>query len=384
MAESLKVTVAMDSYKGSLSAYAAGEAVKAGILRACPQAEVFNVPISDGGEGLIASLKDSLIPQGYAEAQQSVMGAYQEATEAVFLKNHDRALVEMASVCGLYKYERSNLNVFNTTTYGLGELILHILSQGIHKITLGLGGSATNDGGAGMAQALGAQFYDKSGVLMKAPLLSGDLIKIGRIELKNLHTDLALLELNCCCDVQNPMIGPQGASYIFAQQKGAVATDLELLDLGMQNYVKALKAAFLEDYSEVSGSGAAGAIGGGLMYFCKAHLRSGIDNVLDLLGFDNFVKQSDLLIVGEGRTDRQTLNGKAPVGAALRAQKYGIPAIAISGGIEGGISEFASCNIHALFSICNAPLALEAALRMASELLEEQAYNVMKALTLLN
>ena len=379
----LVVTIAMDSFKGSLSAKKAGEAICSGIKKACPETITFNVPISDGGEGLLTSLEDLLKDKGFERRTAEFTGAYGEKNKASFLCSQDAAILEMAEVCGLYKYDKNKLNVLNTTTYGLGELIAYLLDRGIYKITMGLGGSATCDGGVGLAQALGAKFYDCNNNLIKVPILSRDLPSIAYINIDELNPKLKNLQLSCCCDVKNPMTGKNGATYVFARQKGADEHGLAFLEQGMKNYVNVLNEIFKEDLSLKDGAGAAGALGGGLLYFLKAKMRLGIENVLDSLDFDSYIKKSDFLIVGEGKTDAQTANGKAPSGAALRAQKYGVPAIAISGGFDKSANELSNYNIKALFSICHYPMSLDEAMKNAYDLLEESAFNAMKAIVLL-
>lgn len=374
-----KVLVAMDSFKGSCSAFEAGEAVKRGILNAKADAEVINLPISDGGEGLIEALEKTLINDNFKKIKLSVTGAYGEQTECHFMCNGKSAVIEMAECCGIYKYDKNNLDARNTTTYGLGETAAYALDKGIRFFKIGLGGSATNDGGAGFAQALGARFFDKDNKLIEAPIKSRDLIRIASIDISELNQNIISSDFIGTCDVTNPLLGPNGATYIFGRQKGASDEVLKELEEGMENYAKVLINAFNKDCTSFAGAGAAGGMGAALTFFCNAKLQSGIDTVLDLLKIEDKLKGCDIVIVGEGRMDGQSVNGKAPVGVAKRAALHHVPAIALCGSYTDDAKVLYNCNIKAMFSICNGPMTLGDSMQNASKLIETSAENAARA-----
>lgn len=374
----LKVVVAMDSFKGSCSAFEAGEAIKRGILKVKDNATVLNLPISDGGEGLIEALERPLCEENFVKREAHVTGAYGEKTTCCFMQNKHSAVLEMAQCCGIYKYDRNTLDVRNTTTYGLGECVALALADGIRFFKIGLGGSATNDGGAGFAQALGCKFFDKQGKLIPAPIKSKDLIKIGSVDMSEFNKEVLTSDFVGTCDVTNPLLGELGATYIFGKQKGASINVLKELEEGMSNYAKVLSNYFATDCVNTPGAGAAGGMGAALKFFCNAKLQSGIDTVLDLLKFDDNLKDSDLIIVGEGRMDGQSINGKAPVGVAMRAAKYHIPTIALCGSYTDDANALYNCNIKAMFSICDGPMSLEHSIGHALKLIEKTAENIVR------
>ena len=374
----LKVLVAMDSFKGSCSAFEAGEACRKGILNVKEDACVVNIPISDGGEGLIQALENPLKEDNFKKIEINVIGAYGESTECNFMCNTHSAVIEMAECCGIYKYDRENLDARNTTTYGLGQTVAYALKQGIHFFKIGLGGSATNDGGAGFAQALGAKFYDKDKKLIEAPIKSCDLIRIASIDMSEFNQNVLTSDFIGTCDVTNPLLGPNGATYIFGKQKGASGEVLDKLEAGMRNYAQILKNYYKKDCSNVPGSGAAGGMGAALIFFCNAKLRPGIDTVLDLLKFDEKLLDCDLVIVGEGRMDGQSINGKAPVGVAKRAALHHVPTIAICGSYTDDAKSLYNCNIKAMFSICNGPMTLNDSIANAKALIETSVENAIR------
>lgn len=374
----LKIVVAMDSFKGSCSAFDAGEAVKRGILRVKKDAEVVNLPISDGGEGLIDALEQPLLGEHFVKKTMQVTGAYGEKTTCCFMQNEHSAVLEMAQCCGIYKYDRNKLDVRETTTYGLGECVAKALSEGIRFFKIGLGGSATNDGGAGFAQALGAKFFDKEGQLIPSPIKSKDLSKIGSVDMSAFNKEVLSSDFVGTCDVTNPLLGKLGATFVFGKQKGASPEVLKELEDGMSNYAKILSDYFGSDCINISGAGAAGGMGAALLFFCNAKLQSGIETVLDLLKFDDKLQGCDLVFVGEGRMDGQSINGKAPVGVSLRAAKHGIPAIAICGSYTDDASALYDCNIQAMFSICDGPMLLEQSISNAQRLIEKTVENALR------
>lgn len=378
-AKKLKVLVAMDSFKGSCSAFEAGEAVKKGILNIRDDAEIINLPISDGGEGLIEALEKPLSCDNFTKIKLLVTGAYGEKTECSFMCNSHSAVIEMAECCGIYKYDKNNLDARNTTTYGLGEIVVYALNKGIRFFKIGLGGSATNDGGAGFAQALGAKFFDKDHKLIEAPIKSRDLIRIDSIDMTEFNQNIIFSDFIGTCDVTNPLLGANGATYIFGKQKGASEDVLKELEEGMSNYAKVLVNVFNKDCSKFEGAGAAGGMGAALTFFCNAKLQSGIETVLDLLKIEDKLQGCDLVIVGEGRMDGQSINGKAPVGVAKRVALHHIPTIALCGSYTDDAKALYNCNIKAMFSICNGPMSLGESMQNAAKLIEKSAENAVRA-----
>ncbi len=374
----LKVVAALDSFKGSVSSFEAGQAVARGIRAAFPEAEVINLPVSDGGEGLIETLAPALTKEGFRKTAVKVTGAYGEKTSCTLLLSKDAAVIETAQCCGLYKYPKDKLNPFYATSRGVGEAVLKAIKKGAKKITLGLGGSAVNDGGAGLAQALGAGFYRKDGSLMADPVTGDDLNDIGSVDLTKLRKNLRGCQILCTCDVSNPLLGENGATYIFGPQKGAKAWQLNLLEEGMANYARVINAALGQDYAEEPGAGAAGGLGFALKALAGATLKSGIDTVLDLLGFDQSLEGCSLVITGEGRLDGQSLSGKAPLGVAERAARYNVPAIALGGQYTKDAAALYEHNIKAVFSVCPGPMSLEESMENAAALIESVAQNAVR------
>jgi len=330
--------IAPNAFKGSLRAIECARAMAAGVQDVAPEIRCILRPLSDGGDGLVEVLADAL---GAELVRTEVSGPLPhqrvEATWAI-RRAGGTAIIEMASAAGLMLVPEGQRDPRVTTTYGVGELIHEALTQGASSIIIGIGGSATNDGGAGMAEALGVRFLDMNG--QELPRGGIYLRNLARVDLSALDRRLAQTEITVACDVQNPLAGEQGASRVFAQQKGASPGDVRLLDEALLHYGRLIGEACGMDVLDVPGAGAAGGLGAGLLAFCHAEMKRGIDIVLDVTGFDEDLARADLVITGEGKIDAQTRLGKAPAGVLRRARRVGKPVAALAGIIEGERSDF--------------------------------------------
>lgn len=354
----MKVVVAIDSLKGSLSSIEAGMAIKKGILKAC-EAEVIVKPLADGGEGTVDAL---LFGMGGNKIQIEVTGPLGDKITASYgiLEDGKTAVIEIAEAAGIRLVPRNKLNPLYTTTYGVGEMIKDAILRGCRNFIVGIGGSATNDGGIGMLSALGFEFFDADGNTVKP--IGDDLIKIS-----GLNTEKALNELSECnfriaCDVNNPLYGPLGAAHVYGPQKGATPEIVEILDKGLRNYSDAVKKVTGKDTATYPGTGAAGGLGYAFLTFLNARLESGIEIILDEIKLEEDIKDADFVITGEGKLDFQTAMGKAPIGVAKRAKKYGKKVIAFGGGVTEDAIKCNEAGIDALFSIIQQPISLEKAM----------------------
>lgn len=366
----LLIVVAPDSYKGSVSAIGVADAMAHGILRVFPEATVRKIPIADGGEGTV-------------EAMVSATGGEIRRTEVTgplggrilsgwgVLGDGQTAVIEMAAASGLPLVPKEKLSPRTTTTYGTGELIRAALDAGLRKIIIGIGGSATNDGGAGMAQALGVRFKDAGG--QDLPGGGAALAQLAKIDLGGLDPRLLHSEIIVACNVDNPLCGPRGASAVFGPQKGATPSDVAELDSALAHFARLARDATGRDVAECPGAGAAGGLGAGLMFFTPARLRPGVEIVLEAVGFAEAVKTARFVITGEGRTDFQTAFGKAPVGVAKVAKSFGVPVFCLSGGLGEGADDVLDQGIDAVMSICDRPLSLEECMRDGAALIESGA-----------
>ncbi len=355
----MKVVVAIDSLKGSLSSLDAGNAIRRGILQADPKAEVIVKPVADGGEGTTEALVDAF---GGELRTISVTGPYGDQVEATYglLKQQNMAVMEMASAAGITLSSRREPRC--ATTFGVGEMIRDALEQRCRRFIIGIGGSATNDGGIGMLTALGWRFLDAQGG--ECPPTAASLERIARIDTSGIHPGLAECQFQIACDVTNPLCGENGCTYIFGPQKGVrTEEEKQALDRGMEHYADVAAKTVGTDNRWVPGVGAAGGLGFAFLSFMKGKLQPGIEIVLSALELDQAVKNADLVITGEGCLDGQTAFGKAPTGVAACAKKYGVPVVALAGSVkpEAGI-----CNQHgidAFFSILPGVMTLEQAMQ---------------------
>ncbi|EIV5418332.1 glycerate kinase [Klebsiella aerogenes] len=373
----MKIVIAPDSYKESLSALDVATAIETGFREIYPHAEYVKVPVADGGEGTVEAMVAAT--QGHI-VQVSVTGPLGEPVNAFYGLSGDMrcAYIEMAAASGLESVPPTRRNPLLTTSWGTGELIRHALDAGVSQIIIGIGGSATNDGGAGMAQALGAKLLS-AGQQQIAPG-GGALETLARIDLSELDPRLADCRIDVACDVTNPLTGPQGASAVFGPQKGATAAMIERLDRGLQHFAQIIDRDLDIDVLRLEGGGAAGGMGAALYAFCGANLRPGIEIVTDALGLADLVADADLVITGEGRIDSQTIHGKVPVGVAKVAKRFNVPVIGIAGSLTADVGVVHQHGLDAVFSVLYSVCTLDEALANAAANVRMTARNVAAVL----
>lgn len=378
----MNVIVAIDSLKGSLSSLQAGAAAKAGILRAIPDATVSVKPVADGGEGTVNALVSGLSGRSVTIAVAGPLGETVEATYGI-LPDHT-AVIEMAEAAGLPLVPAEKRNPMNTTTYGVGEMILHALDEGCRSFIIGIGGSATNDGGTGMLRALGCRFRKADGTDI-APGAQ-ELAGLVAIETEALDPRLKESRFSIACDVTNPLCGPNGASYIFAPQKGADPATVRKLDAALAHLADITAAILGTDLCDQPGAGAAGGLGFAFASYLNGTLRPGVDIVLDAVLPEFELRAADIVVTGEGRFDGQTAMGKAPVGIARRAKACGCKVIVLAGSVEHSGARATQQNpplIDAVFPILPGVLTLEEAMHedVAYENMEYTAEQVFRVMT---
>ena len=377
----MKILLAPDSFKGSLSAAQAAAAMAAGVRRARPDAEIVLLPLADGGEGTVEAL---VLATGGQRKTLRVTGPLGEPVEAMYgLLGPDgkTAVIEMAAAAGLPLVPPDRRDPRRTTTWGAGELLRRVAEAGARRIIVGLGGSATNDGGAGALQALGVRFLDAGGQSLPAPLGGADLARLARIEAADLPALFAGVEIVIASDVTNLLLGPIGASAVYGPQKGADAATVAELDAALTNYAAVLRRDLGKDVSGLPGAGAAGGMGAGLMAFLDARMQSGIDLVLDAARFEAQAAGADWLLTGEGRIDAQTLHGKTIMGVLGRCRPLGIPVVAFGGAVDDGAGEpLAAAGLRVAFPIISGPMSLEDAMRDAGALLTQAVVRVVRLL----
>lgn len=370
----MKIIIASDSFKGSCSTLDVANYIEKGFKRIYEDSDVIKIPVADGGEGTVDAL---VIGTSGKYEDVEVIGPLGQPIKAKYgIINDEMAVIEMAAASGLTLVDKEKLNPLVTTTYGTGQLIKSALEKGIRRIYVGLGGSATNDGGVGMAQALGVSFKDDVG--KEIGFGGGELIKIREIDITNIHPLLKEAEIIAISDVTNPLYGPIGASYIFGPQKGANNGMVEKLEENLKYYGDVIKKKLKKDIANIPGAGAAGGLGAGLIAFCNATIEPGIERVLDITNIDYHLKDADLVITGEGMIDGQSKYGKVPIGVAKRALKYDVPVIAIVGSVGDGASEVYAYGIDLITDIVNKPMTLNEAINNVQELIEYAAENVAR------
>jgi glycerate 2-kinase len=375
----MKIVIAPDSFKESLTALHVCEALEKGIKTHFPNAEISKVPMADGGEGTVQSLVDAT---GGQIIQAKVTGPLGKEVEAFYgiLGDGKTAVIEMAAASGLHQVPMDERNPLITTTRGTGELILKALDQNVKHIIIGIGGSATNDGGAGMAKALGAKLINTNGAEIKEG--GGSLNQLAAIDLTNFDSRLAEVKVEVACDVDNPLTGETGASAVFGPQKGATPDMVKQLDRNLAHYAAIIEKEMDIHIQNVPGAGAAGGLGGGLLAFLSAELKPGVDIVIEATQLESYIKNADLVITGEGRIDGQTIYGKTPIGVAKTAKKHSVPVIAIAGSIGAGSEAVYEHGISALFSVVPGAVTLSEALEKAGENVERTAKNVASVIRL--
>ena len=375
----MKVVIAPDSYKESLTAMEVATAIESGFKEIMPDAEYIKLPMADGGEGTVQSLVDAT---GGDIVTVEVTGPLGQPVEGFYglLGDGSTAVIEMAAASGLHLVEPDERNPLLTTTYGTGELIKAALDRGVDHIIIGIGGSSTNDGGVGMAQALGAKLVDANGVDL--PFGGGALADLVSIDLSGLDSRLATVQLEVACDVDNPLCGPKGASHIFGPQKGATPEMVTELDANLAHYAEVIRQTNGKEVINQSGAGAAGGLGAALLGLFDATLRPGICIVMDAVNLAEVVKDADLVITGEGRIDSQTIHGKTPIGVARTAKLYNLPVIGIAGSTAQDCRVVHDHGLDAVYSVVLGATDLPTALKEAAFNVEMTSRNIAAALAM--
>ncbi|MCH8864196.1 MAG: glycerate kinase [Chloroflexi bacterium] len=371
----MKIVIAPQGFKGNLTALEVARAIEAGVKRIVPDALTILKPMADGGEGTVQALVDAT---GGEIITTEVTGPLGEPVNAHWGILNDRvtAVIEMAAASGLPLVPPEKRNPLMTTTYGTGELILAALAKGCRKLIIGIGGSATNDGGAGMAQALGARFLDAKGKEL-APG-GAALADLEHIDVTNLDPRLVGFEVTLACDVNNPLCGPRGASAIYGPQKGATPELVEQLDAALAHYADVVRKDLGADVRNVAGAGAAGGLGMGLMVFLKARLIPGIDVVIEATNLVADLTGADLVFTAEGRIDCQSAMGKVLTGVALKAKEFGSPVIALAGEVADDCRVVYEQGIDAVLSIAPGPISLDQSMAVADKLIADTAECAMR------
>ena len=375
----MKILVAPDSFKESLSAIQVAEAISMGVLKIIPNAEIIKTPISDGGEGLLDALVNDkngkiIKVKVYDPLYRSI------AAEYGILNEGTTAVIEMAKASGLELLKEQEKNPYNTSSYGTGQLILDALDRGCQKIIIGIGGSATNDGGMGMVKALGGKFINNEGVELTEG--GGALGELSSIDLTNFDKRISNCKIVVACDVTNKLTGENGASFVYGAQKGGSKEQLEFLDKNLEHYAAIIRNHLGIEIENINGAGAGGGMGAGLMAFLNAELKSGIDLILETLEIKKHIKNIDLIITGEGKIDKQTLQGKTILGIAALAKEYHVPVIAITGKIGDNIDEIYKLGITSIFSIVNKPMKLEEAINDVEYLIQSCIETIIRTIKL--
>ncbi|WP_273854263.1 glycerate kinase [Guptibacillus spartinae] len=372
----MKVVIAPDSFKGSLTAREAAVAIVRGVKSAVPLAETSLIPMADGGEGTLQTLVDAT---GGSTTHVQVKGPLGNQIDAKYgiLGDNQTCIIEMASASGLVLVPDGKLNPLVTTTFGTGELIKHALDKGYRKFILAIGGSATNDGGAGMLQALGLRLLDEKG--NEVGFGGGCLKDIDCIDLHAFDERIKESSFLIASDVENPLIGPNGASYIFGPQKGASQKDVAFLDDQLTHWADKIEKKIGIKIHDNPGAGAAGGIGGAFQAFFPSKMERGVDVVIHHTQLQEKLADADLVITGEGQVDSQTASGKTPMGVAQTAQYLGVPTIVMAGSVGEGIEVLYEYGVVSVHSIVNRPMNLETAIKQASMLLESSTEQVVRS-----
>ena len=370
----MKILIASDSFKGSLSSIEVADNLEIGLRRIYADAEIFKLPVADGGEGTVDTLVSGM---GGSLVRTEVVGPSGNLIESGFgILPGGEAIIEMAAASGLTLVKDGKLDPMNTTTYGTGQLILKALEMGCKRIYIGIGGSATNDGGMGMAQALGVSFKDFRGNELNYG--GGALKDIETIDITGRTKLLDGAEIIIMSDVTNPLCGEKGASRVYGPQKGADPEMVDAVDRNLHRYAETIKEFIELDVLDMPGSGAAGGLGAGLVAFCNGRLERGIEMILDILKFEEKVVGADIVITGEGRIDSQSSYGKVPSGVARRAIAKGVPVIAIAGGLGDGYEALYETGVKLILPVVDRPMTLEEAMRDAKRLVADTGERIAR------
>lgn len=379
MKKDLVIVLAPDSFKESMTAKEVCEAMERGIRKANSQIRCIHVPMADGGEGTMQSLVDATGGRVYSKEVVGPLGNNVVAEYGI-LGNGEIGVIEMASASGIHLVDSEKRNPLITTTFGTGQLIKACLDKGVKKLLIGIGGSATNDGGAGFIQALGGRLLDENGDDLSYG--GGALAKLHTIDLSNLDERLKYVSVEVACDVNNPLCGKEGASYVFGPQKGATREMIEILDQNLSHYAEVIKEQLGKDVISKAGAGAAGGLGAGLMAFLDVKLKSGIEMVIEYANLEEKVRDADMVWTGEGSIDFQTQYGKTPLGVAMIAKKYNKPVIALAGRVGNDIDVLYDKGIDAIFGIMRGVTSIEEALVKGPENIEKTSENIIRLLNI--
>jgi len=379
----MKIVVAPDSFKGSLTAVEVSDAIEQGIREIFPEAEIKKIPMADGGDGTVQCLVNAT---GGKILREKVTGPLGDEVLASYgiLGDKKTAVIEMAEASGLTLVPENKRNPLITTTYGTGQLIKSALGQGCRKMIIGIGGSATNDGGAGMVQALGGKLLDKGGE--EIGFGGGELKKVFRINTKYLDKRLSETKVLIASDVSNPLCGPKGASRVYGPQKGATPEMIKKLDESLAYFAEIIKRDLNKDIKNIPGAGAAGGLGAGLIAFLDAELRPGIEIIIEIVKLERAIQDADLVITGEGKIDSQTIYGKAPIGVAKIAKKYNIPVIAVAAIIGDDADIVHQYGIDTLLKISEPPMNLNESkvkkYRLIKRTIKNSKIEILKKITM--
>ena len=379
MKKDLVIVLAPDSFKESMTAKEVCEAMERGIRKANSQIRCIHVPMADGGEGTMQSLVDATGGRVYSKEVVGPLGNNVVAEYGI-LGNGEIGVIEMASASGIHLVDSEKRNPLITTTFGTGQLIKACLDKGVKKLLIGIGGSATNDGGAGFIQALGGRLLDENGDDLSYG--GGALAKLHTIDLSNLDERLKYVSVEVACDVNNPLCGKEGASYVFGPQKGATREMIEILDQNLSHYAEVIKEQLGKDVISKAGAGAAGGLGAGLMAFLDVKLKSGIEMVIEYANLEEKVRDADMVWTGEGSIDFQTQYGKTPLGVAMIAKKYNKPVIALAGRVGNDIDVLYDKGIDAIVGIMRGVTSIEEALVKGPENVEKTSENIIRLLNI--
>ncbi|MCP1439844.1 glycerate kinase [Erwinia persicina] len=375
----MKIVIAPDSYKESLSAQQVATQIEQGFREIFPEAQYVKLPVADGGEGTVEAM---VAATGGKTVRLRVTGPLGEEVDAFYgLSGDDScAYIEMAAASGLELVPAARRDPLITTSFGTGELIRSALDKGVQRFIIGIGGSATNDGGAGMVQALGAKLLDSQG--RQIGLGGGRLNDLATIDISELDARIKNCRFEVACDVTNPLLGKEGASAVFGPQKGATPELVEQLDNALAHYARIIRRDLDIDVLSIPGGGAAGGMGVALHAFCGAELRRGIEIVTEALGLDELVRDATLVITGEGRIDSQTIHGKVPIGVAKVAKRYNKPVIGIAGSLTKDVAVVHQHGLDAVFSVIYSICTLDDALENAADNVRMTARNIAAALAI--
>jgi len=369
-----KVVLVPDSFKGTLSSAKICDIIKHKMKEHFPDCEVVSIPVADGGEGSVDCFLAAL---GGEKIHVTVKDPYFEDMDSFYgiIENGRTAVIEMAACAGLPLVE-GRKDPRKTTTYGVGQLILDAANRGVKKIIVGLGGSCTNDGGCGAAAAVGVRFYNTEGEHFIPT--GGTLHHIEKIDLSGKAEILNGIEIITMCDIDNPMYGPRGAAYVFAPQKGADPETVAFLDEGVKHLAEVIKRDLNKDLADVPGTGAAGAMGAGMMAFFGSKLQMGIETVLDTVNFSSVISDADMVFTGEGKIDSQSIRGKVVIGVAKRAKQQSIPVIVITGGAGQDIDQAYSLGVTSVFTINRLPEDFEVSRHKSEDNLAFTVDNILR------